>query len=47
MEFSKVQEVDIQQKLHIHIWDIGDSTLLAAHVQLYPFSTTQRRQKKK
>ena len=37
-ESSEAPEVDIQQKLHKHIWDIDGSTCLAAHGQPYPFS---------
>lgn len=40
-EFSKVQEVDTQRKLHKRISDIGGSIHLAAHDQLYPFSGHQ------
>jgi hypothetical protein len=40
-ESSKVQEVDIQQRLHIHILGIGGNIRLAALGQPYPFSATQ------
>ena len=40
-EFSEVQEVDIQKKLHKHIWDIGGNIPLAEHDQPYLFSVTQ------
>lgn len=37
-EFSGVQVVDIQQKLHKHIVDISGNTRLVAHGQPCPFS---------
>jgi len=44
--FSVVQEVDIQKRLHKHIWGKGGSILLAAHDQPYPFSATKEANKK-
>lgn len=40
-EFSKVQEVDIQQKLHKHIWGIADNILQVAHDRPCPFSASK------
>lgn len=40
-EFSAVQEVDIQKKLHKHMRGIGGNIPLAAHDQPYLFSVTQ------
>lgn len=39
-EFSKVQEVDIQQRLHKHIWGIGGNIVQAGLGQPCPFSAT-------
>jgi hypothetical protein len=39
--FVKFPEVDIQKRLHKHIWGKGGSILLAAHDQLYLFSTNK------